>query len=221
MLVVLSAVPGEFEASISRDGLTRSQLLYASAIGVKNVIFAVNRMEDKYLKNKVERFAEIVEEMQNWGRRERAQMTMSFIPINSLTGENISVASSAMEKGKSQYAEFWDGPALIELLKSQKKNVCDLIDKPARVLIQNVSRNQLKGLVLAGIVRANSILTAGSSDLALKVKAMWKDGTKSTKKALPGDLIEINFESKAPSENWAKTKLIGADLQLAKKVKSA
>ena len=44
-LLVVSAVTGEFEAGISKGGQTREHMLLAYALGVKQLIVVINKME--------------------------------------------------------------------------------------------------------------------------------------------------------------------------------
>ena len=44
-LLVVSAVTGEFEAGISEGGKTREHMLLAYALGVKQLIVVINKME--------------------------------------------------------------------------------------------------------------------------------------------------------------------------------
>jgi elongation factor 1-alpha len=217
MIIVVSADIGEFEAGICREGSTRLHLIYACTSGIENIVFAISKMESKSINKKKERWDEIVQELQSFCKRANVKAITTFVPINSLTGENILGASNSEDKSSSQFAEFYNGPTLMDVLKSHKKNTRDLIAKPARVLTQSFNGSRLKGMVVAGIVRVNETLSGGSSDLTLKVKAIW-NGYKTLHRAFPGEVVEMEFESKAPQENWSKTKLTGMDLKFAKKV---
>ena len=45
-ILVIAAGTGEFEAGISKDGQTREHALLAYTLGVKQMIVAVNKMDD-------------------------------------------------------------------------------------------------------------------------------------------------------------------------------
>merc|ERR1712063_87979 len=46
-VLIIASPPGEFEAGISKNGQTREHALLAYTLGVKQLIVAVNKMDDK------------------------------------------------------------------------------------------------------------------------------------------------------------------------------
>jgi elongation factor 1-alpha len=46
-ILIIAAGQGEFEAGISKEGQTREHALLAYTMGVKQMIVAVNKMDDK------------------------------------------------------------------------------------------------------------------------------------------------------------------------------
>ena len=46
-LLIVSAVTGEFETGIGKEGQTREHALLAFTLGIKQVIVGVNKMDDK------------------------------------------------------------------------------------------------------------------------------------------------------------------------------
>jgi len=65
LLVVASGV-GEFEAGISKDGQTREHALLAFTLGVKQMIVAINKMDDTSVMYGEARYNEIMEEVSNY-----------------------------------------------------------------------------------------------------------------------------------------------------------
>lgn len=57
-VLVVSAEEGAFEEGISRQGQTREHALLASAMGIKNLIVAVNKMDDETVEYDHVRFSE-------------------------------------------------------------------------------------------------------------------------------------------------------------------
>ena len=46
-ILIIAAGQGEFEAGISKDGQTREHALLAFTMGVKQMVVAINKMDDK------------------------------------------------------------------------------------------------------------------------------------------------------------------------------
>ena len=49
-ILIIASPTGEFEAGISKDGQTREHALLANTLGVKQMIVAINKMDDKSVK---------------------------------------------------------------------------------------------------------------------------------------------------------------------------
>src|SRR3954470_22084512 len=62
-ILVVASPTGEFEAGISKNGQTREHALLAFTLGVKQIIVAVNKMDDKSVNWSKERYTEIKEEL--------------------------------------------------------------------------------------------------------------------------------------------------------------
>jgi elongation factor 1-alpha len=82
-LLVVSAINGEFEAGISDEGQTAEHALLAYTLGVKYIIVAVNKMDEKTVKYNSERFEEIKTECLIYLLRIGYKMkNIQFIPIS-------------------------------------------------------------------------------------------------------------------------------------------
>lgn len=64
-ILVVAASKGEFEAGISKNGQTREHALLAYTLGIKQIIIVVNKMDEKSVNFKEERFNEIRQETYN------------------------------------------------------------------------------------------------------------------------------------------------------------
>ena len=96
MLLVAAGI-GEFEAGFSRDGQTREHVLLAYAMGVKQIIVAVNKMDTADVSYSENRFNEIKIEVSNYIKRIGYQpQHVPFIPISAWNGTNLIEASSKM-----------------------------------------------------------------------------------------------------------------------------
>merc|ERR1712144_78480 len=62
-ILVIASPTGEFEAGISKNGQTREHALLAFTLGVKQMIVAINKMDEKTTNYGEERFMEIQKEV--------------------------------------------------------------------------------------------------------------------------------------------------------------
>src|ERR1700704_3004910 len=62
-ILVIASAQGEFEAGISKDGQTREHGLLAFTLGVKQMVVACNKMDDKTVNYGQARFDEICKEV--------------------------------------------------------------------------------------------------------------------------------------------------------------
>lgn len=116
-ILIIASGPGEFEAGISKEGQTREHALLAFTMGVKQMIVAVNKMDDKSVNWSEERFNEIKKEMSDYLKKIGYNPDkIPFIPISGWHGDNMLEASANMK--------WYKGPTLIAVL--------DNLDQPKR-----------------------------------------------------------------------------------------
>lgn len=90
-LLVVDASQGGFEAGISKDGQTREHALLAYTLGVKQMIVACNKMDDKSVNYSQDRYNEIKEETSTFLKKVGYKpMKIPFVPISGFLGDNIS-----------------------------------------------------------------------------------------------------------------------------------
>ena len=85
-ILVVASGTGEFEAGIAKDGQTREHALLAFTLGVKQIIVAVNKMDDKSVNFSKARFDEIKEEMSTY--LAKVGYKRSFPPSPTKSGED-------------------------------------------------------------------------------------------------------------------------------------
>ena len=201
-----SAKKGEFEAGIGAGGQTREHAFLAFTLGIRQVVVAVNKMDDSIVNYSKERYEEIKAEV---GR----MLTMSgfkvnvkdadgkmvekirFIPVSGWTGENLVKRSEKMP--------WYTGPTLIEAL--------DLLDvpakptnKPMRMPVQDVYTITGIGTVPVGRVETGTIKPGETivfmpSNKTAEVKSLEMHHS-SIPMAEPGDNIGINVRGIAKTD---------------------
>jgi len=108
-LLIIDASRGGFEAGISKDGQTREHTLLAYTLGVKQVVVAVNKMDDKTVYYSEDRFNDIKAEVSAYLKKVGYKpMKIPFVPISGWEGDNMLEKSTNMP--------WYEGPTLIEAL---------------------------------------------------------------------------------------------------------
>ena len=96
-MLVVAAPIGEFEAGIAKNGQTREHALLAYTLGVRQLVVAVNKMDEKSVEYSEERYNEIKNETTNFLKKiGYATDKISFVPISGWTGDNMIEKSANM-----------------------------------------------------------------------------------------------------------------------------
>jgi len=187
-VLFVSAKKGEFEAGIGPGGQTREHAFLAFTLGVRQVVVAVNKMDDITVNWDKERYEEVKNEVTRMLRMVGFKVDkVNFVPTSGWTGDNLVKKSDKMS--------WYTGPTLIEAL--------DLLEippkptnKPLRVPVQDIYSITGIGTVPVGRVETG-VLKAGMSVVFMpsnktgEVKSMEMHHT-SVPLAEPGDNIGMN-----------------------------
>ncbi len=187
-ILAVSAKKGEFEAGMSAEGQTREHIILARTMGIDQIIVAVTKMDATEPPYDEKRFKEIVDVVSKFMKSFGFDMSkVKFIPVVSITGENVTQRSSNMS--------WYNGPTLeeaLDMLQIPPKPV----DKPLRIPIQEVYSKSGVGTVPVGRVESG-VLKVGDKVVFMpagKVGEVRSIETHHTKldKAEPGDNIGFN-----------------------------
>src|SRR5689334_1193002 len=108
-ILIIAAGTGEFEAGISKDGQTREHALLAFTLGVKQMIVAINKMDDSSVMYGEARYNEIKEEVTGYLKKVGYKPAkIPFVPISGWAGDNMIERSDNMP--------WYKGPYLLEAL---------------------------------------------------------------------------------------------------------
>jgi len=193
-LLVVDASQGGFEAGISKDGQTREHALLAYTLGVKQMIVAVNKMDDTTVDYSESRYSEIKAEVSAYLKKVgyKPQKLIPFVPISGWVGDNIVEPSKNMP--------WYDGPTLLEALDnvSAPKRPTD---KPLRIPIQDVYRVGGVGTVPVGRVETGTIkpgITASFAPVGIKAEVQSLEmHHQSVASAGPGENVGFSVKSVA------------------------
>jgi len=193
-VLVIPAPPGEFEAGISENGQTREHALLAFTLGVKQMIVAVNKMDDKNVNFSESRFGEIQKEASGFLKRigYRVDQDVKFVPISAWTGDNL------IEK--SDKIPWYKGLTLLGALDAITPPTRP-VEKPLRVPLQDVYKiggigTVPVGRVETGFITPGMVVTFAPSGITTEVKSI-EMHHEQVPRAEPGDNIGFNVKNVA------------------------
>jgi elongation factor 1-alpha len=190
-ILIIAAGTGEFEAGISKDGQTREHALLAYTLGVKQMIVAVNKMDDKSVNFAQTRYEEIKNEISSFLKKIGYNPEkIPFVPISGWQGDNMIT--------KSENMPWWKGGTLIDALDG-----CEVpkrpVEKPLRIPLQDVYKiggigTVPVGRVETGVLKPGQIVTFAPANLTTEVKSV-EMHHEALPEALPGDNVGFNVKN--------------------------
>merc|ERR1711998_563975 len=190
-VLCIDSSQGGFEAGISKDGQTREHALLAFTLGVKQLIVACNKMDDKTVKYNQARFTEIKTEVSGYLKKVGYKpMKIPFIPISGWEGDNMIEKSTNMP--------WYKGPYLLEALDNVNPPKRPM-DKPLRLPLQDVYKiggigTVPVGRVETGIIKPGMNVTFAPTGLTTEVKSV-EMHHEALAEATPGDNVGFNVKN--------------------------
>ena len=191
-----SAKKGEFEAGIGPGGQTREHAFLAFTLGVRQIVVAINKMDDNTVSWNEERYTEIKNEVTRMLRMTGFKVDkVKFIPTSGWTGDNL--------VKKSENMPWYKGPTLIEAL-----NLLEVpakpTNKPLRIPVQDVYTitgigTVPVGRVETGILKPGMKLVFMPANKIAEVKSIEMHHT-SIPIAEPGDNIGMSLRGIGKNE---------------------
>ncbi|KAF7657307.1 hypothetical protein LDENG_00028870 [Lucifuga dentata] len=149
-VLVVDASRGEFEAGFEAGGQTREHALLVRSLSVTQLAVAVNKMDQVNWQQ--ERFQEIVSKLGNFLKQAGFKETdVFYIPTSGLSGENLTTRSSV-----AQLTSWYSGPSLVEQIDAFKAPQRS-VDKPFRLCVSDVYKDQGSGFCVTGKIEAGYI----------------------------------------------------------------
>lgn len=151
-VLVVDASRGEFEAGFEAGGQTREHALLVRSLGVTQLAVAVNKMDQVNWQQ--ERFQDITSKLGHFLKQAGFKESDVFhIPTSGLSGENLVTRSSV-----SQLTSWYSGPSLLEQIDAFKAPQRS-VDKPFRLCVSDVFKDQGSGFCVTGKIEAGYIQT--------------------------------------------------------------
>jgi elongation factor 1-alpha len=195
-MLVIDATRGGFEAGITEQGQTREHALLAYTLGIKQLIVAVNKMDDETVQYAKARFDEITGEMTrilgSIGYRPEA---CKFVPISGWVGDNMTEKSPSLS--------WFTGGTLLENFDSLTPPKRPF-DRPLRLPVQDVYKiagigTVPVGRIESGIMRPGQNIILAPVGIVTDVKSIEMHHTQLAE-AVPGDNIGFNVKGVAASD---------------------
>jgi len=207
-ILIVAGTTGEFETGISKDGQTREHALLAYTLGVKQMIIAVNKMDNTEPPYSETRFNEISKEVASYIKKIGYNpKSVAIVPISGWHGDNMIESTDNMTWYKGWSTVRVDenkkeisgkGKTLLEAIDNislPKRPV----DKPLRLPLQDVYKiggigTVPVGRVETGIMKPGLVVTFAPSNITTEVKSV-EMHHQSVLQALPGDNIGFNVKN--------------------------
>ena len=190
-VLMIASGKGEFEAGFSSDGQTREHALLAQTMGVKEMIVAINKMDDVSTNYSQARYEEIKAELTNYLKKVGYNPAkIEFIPISGWVGDNMIERSENMP--------WYKGPILLEALDNitpPKRPT----EKPLRLPLQDVYKiggigTVPVGRVETGTLKPGMVVTFGPVGTTTEVKSV-EMHHEQVEEAVPGDNVGFNVKN--------------------------
>ncbi|XP_072553602.1 HBS1-like protein isoform X3 [Salminus brasiliensis] len=158
-VLVVDASRGEFEAGFEAGGQTREHALLVRSLGVTQLAVAVNKMDQVNWQQ--ERFQEITSKLGHFLKQAGfKESDVYYIPTSGLSGENLTTKSK-----EAELIAWYTGPCLLEQIDSFKAPQRS-VEKPFRLCVSDVFKDQGSGFCVTGKIEAGFIQT-GDKVLAM------------------------------------------------------
>uniref|UniRef100_A0A8C5BES2 HBS1-like protein n=1 Tax=Gadus morhua TaxID=8049 RepID=A0A8C5BES2_GADMO len=151
-VLVVDASRGEFEAGFEAGGQTREHGLLVRSLGVTQLAVAVNKMDQVSWQQ--DRFQEIIAKLGHFLKQAGfKESDVFFVPTSGLSGENLTTRSAV-----SELTCWYSGPSLLEQIDAFKPPQRST-DKPFRLCVSDVYKDQGSGFCVTGKIEAGYIQT--------------------------------------------------------------
>ncbi|EAR99634.1 translation elongation factor Tu protein (macronuclear) [Tetrahymena thermophila SB210] len=151
-VLMISAAADEFEKGFGKDGQTKDFILHSYALGIKQMIVCINKMDDSKYSFCQKRFNEIKKEVkQQFEKINFNLQNIKFIPISAFLGDNL------LEKSPNMpwYNSFTFLQALDNLMPVSRQNEGDLRLPVSYAFLVGEDTQVITGKVEQGILKAN------------------------------------------------------------------
>ncbi|CAF0964218.1 unnamed protein product [Rotaria sordida] len=204
VVLMVSACIDEFENSISENGQTRQQILFAYMLGAKQMIIAVNKMDADTVSYSENRFNQIQIELSTYLKQIGYPFeNVVFVPISAWNGDNLVTVSNKMAWFTGWIIERQEGKVIcktfLEAIDTIVVQRQQFIDKPLRLPLQNVYKVRgigtvAMGRVETGVLKTNMIVSFPPLNLTATVRSI-EMCYETLTEAFPDTIVAFNIKN--------------------------
>jgi elongation factor 1-alpha len=195
-VLVVASPSGEFEAGIGKTGQTREHILLSYTLGVKQMIVAVNKIDDKTVNYGQQRYNDIKTEVSRVLKTAGFNPDkVPFVPISGFNGDNM------IERSKN--TGWYTGPTLLEALDNVTPPVRP-VEKPLRLPLQDVYKisgigTVPVGRVETGVIKPTQMIQFAPSGIQSECKSV-EMHHEQLQEGKPGDNVGFNIRNVSTKE---------------------
>ncbi|GMS99635.1 hypothetical protein PENTCL1PPCAC_21810 [Pristionchus entomophagus] len=149
-LLVANATRGEFETGFENGGQTREHAMLLRALGVSQLVVAVNKMDT--VEWSKQRYSEVESALRAFLAKQAGFSNVRFVPVSGLAGENL---VKRVEKNHP-LASWYEGKSLVEHI-DEFTAPSRQTDGPLRCIINDVLKATPQQLVITAKVESGEI----------------------------------------------------------------
>ncbi|KAJ2790511.1 translation termination factor GTPase eRF3 [Coemansia linderi] len=209
-VLIISARKGEFETGFERGGQTQEHAILAKTAGVRHLVVAINKMDDKTVEWSKERYDEIISKMTTFlrGTGYNPRTDLTFIPISGYTGAGV-------KDRVGSACPWYSGPSLLETLDGLQ-TIERKINGPLRIPISEKHSEQgtavISGKIESGNVKLNQKVIIMPDRLTCEVVGIFSEDENSAENektsAVCGDNVRLRLrgvDDEAISQGYVLT----------------
>lgn len=185
-ILVISARKGEFETGFEKGGQTQEHAMLIKTTGAKEIVVAINKMDDITVEWDQARYDEIVKKLQPFLKKKMG-LDATFMPISAQTGLGV---KDRIPKDK---APWYSGPSLLEFLDNMQKIQRNL-NAPFMMPVGAKYRDlgtMIEGRIEAGVVQKTSTLIMMPNRENISISALYGETEEEIPYATCGEQVRM------------------------------
>ncbi|KAJ2745805.1 translation termination factor GTPase eRF3 [Coemansia sp. BCRC 34301] len=190
-VLIISARKGEFETGFERGGQTQEHAILAKTAGVRHLVVAINKMDDKTVEWSKERYDEIIARLTVFlkatGYNPKTDIT--FIPISGYSGAGVKDRVGSV-------CPWFTGPSLLDTLDGLQ-TIERRINDPLRFTIGEKHSEQgttvVLGKIESGNVKLNQKVIIMPDRLTCEVVGIFGEDENERQFAVCGDNVRLRL----------------------------
>lgn len=187
-ILVISARKGEFETGFEKGGQTQEHAMLIKTTGAKEVVVAVNKMDDVTVEWSKERYDDILNKLKPFLKKKMG-LDSTFLPISAQTGLGVK------ERIPKHVASWYDGPSLLEFLDNMQK-ITRNINAPFMMPVGAKYRDlgtMVEGRIEAGVVQKTSTLIMMPNKESISISALYGETEEEIPHATCGEQVRMRI----------------------------